>query len=86
MWRNYMNLRQKKIILVISFSILMIALMIVRYTSVSDILYVFLAIAAFVWLALFVFWWRCPHCGRGLGRLHFGTSYCPYCGNELYDD
>ena len=54
MWRNYMNLRQKKIILVISFSILMIALMIVRYTSISDILYVFLAIAAFVWLALFV--------------------------------
>ncbi len=29
-------------------------------------------------------WWRCPHCGRPLGRSH--GRCCPNCGKEIdYD-
>lgn len=28
--------------------------------------------------------WRCPSCGRYLGRPHFGSmNYCPHCGAPL---
>ena len=28
-------------------------------------------------------WWRCPHCGRHLGR--DDSKYCPGCGRRLDD-
>ena len=27
-------------------------------------------------------WWRCPSCGRFLGRTK--GQYCPHCGKEIY--
>ena len=34
---------------------------------------------------MFFFYWfyRCPSCGRCLGRHHWFIEYCPYCGNYL---
>ena len=26
-------------------------------------------------------WWRCPHCGKGLG--HGRPKYCPHCGKRI---
>ena len=30
-----------------------------------------------------VLYYRCPHCGRPLGRVGEGGSYCPHCGKAL---
>lgn len=32
-------------------------------------------------LALYSIWWRCPHCGKFLGRKH--ELHCRYCGKEV---
>jgi rubrerythrin len=37
-------------------------------------------IGAFV--VIFLAFWRCPHCGKSLGRLA-ELEYCPYCGQKL---
>jgi len=50
-------------------------------------------IALFFWLLPFIVyvilycvWWRCPHCGRMLGRTLFFTEFCRFCGKPLTDD
>lgn len=30
-----------------------------------------------------VLYYRCPHCGRPLGRIGEGGAYCPHCGKAL---
>ena len=32
-------------------------------------------------LVFYFIWYRCPHCGRHLGRAW--GAYCPYCGIEV---
>lgn len=32
-------------------------------------------------LGLYCVWWRCPHCGRFLGRKH--ELHCRYCGKAV---
>lgn len=32
-------------------------------------------------LALYSIWWRCPHCGKFLGRKH--ELHCRYCGKAV---
>lgn len=27
--------------------------------------------------------WRCPHCGRLLGKMRLDTEYCYYCSEKL---
>ncbi len=35
-------------------------------------------------LAVQIIFWRCPSCGRYLGRPHLGSiSFCPHCGAPL---
>lgn len=34
-------------------------------------------------IAVTVAWWRCPHCGAGLG--HGVPKFCPSCGRKLDD-
>ena len=36
----------------------------------------------FVDTGFYLRFWRCPHCGKSLGRLA-KVNYCPYCGEEL---
>ena len=44
------------------------------------------AVAVMVgWMVLTFFWWRCPHCGMGLGRLDRKT-HCPYCGESIWGE
>ncbi len=44
-------------------------------------------VAMIVSLLLFaLFWsslWRCPKCGKHLGRLGDGAKVCPHCGEPL---
>lgn len=49
------------------------------FTAIS-----FLALAGF-FLVDFLYW-RCPHCGRNLGRLGECGEYCTHCGKELFTD
>ena len=32
-------------------------------------------------LALYIIWWRCPYCGKFLGRKH--ELHCRYCGRAI---
>lgn len=36
----------------------------------------------FVDTGFYLRFWRCPHCGKSLGRLA-KVNYCSYCGEEL---
>lgn len=51
------------------------------WTKVS--LFCGLAIAAVIWVGILnIALWRCPHCGKNLGRME-KQKYCPHCGKEL---
>lgn len=32
-------------------------------------------------IGLYFLYWRCPHCGRDLGR--DGGAFCPHCGKQI---
>ena len=52
-------------------------------TSVSIPL-VILGIAIMLFaIVIGVLYYRCPHCGRPLGRIGEGGAYCPHCGKAL---
>ena len=52
-------------------------------TSVSVPL-VILGIAIMLFaIVIGVLYYRCPHCGRPLGRIGDSVAYCPYCGKAL---
>mgnify|MGYP000512560739 CR=1 FL=1 len=52
-------------------------------TSVSVPL-VILGIAIMLFaIVIGVLYYRCPHCGRPLGRIGEGSAYCPHCGKAL---
>ena len=52
-------------------------------TSVSVPL-VILGIAIMLFaIVIGVLYYRCPHCGRPLGRIGVGGAYCPHCGKAL---
>jgi len=52
-------------------------------TSVSVPL-VILGIAIMLFaIVIGVLYYRCPHCGRPLGRIGEGGAYCPHCGKAL---
>ena len=38
-----------------------------------------LAVFAVLWSQI----WRCPHCGKHLGRMADGSDRCPHCGEKL---
>ncbi len=38
-----------------------------------------LAVFAVLWSRL----WRCPQCGKHLGRMADGSDHCPHCGAKL---
>ena len=44
----------------------------------TDLQAQFMLLAA---LALYSIWWRCPHCGKFLGRKH--EVHCRYCGRAV---
>ena len=38
-----------------------------------------LAMFAVLWAQI----WRCPHCGKHLGRMAESSDRCPHCGEKL---
>lgn len=33
-----------------------------------------------------LFWIRCPHCGKRIGRTFEAQRFCPYCGEALGEE
>lgn len=44
---------------------------------------ILMAVLAVALVAVSLIWWRCPHCGRHLGR--DVPKFCPHCGHQLDD-
>lgn len=85
-----MNMRIKMRILRIGTVILILGtLMIALFFPqlLEDPIALFFIILPFiVYIILYCVWWRCPHCGRMLGRTLFFTEFCRFCGKSLTDD
>ena len=80
-------MKQKKTILmamiVLTFALLILANLLhglgrlVAYILMLASLVMFIL----VWAKL----WRCPHCGKHLGRMADWSGVCPHCGEKLED-
>ena len=38
-----------------------------------------------VYIGIKLLFWRCPHCGKQLGKLRLGRKYCYYCDKNVED-
>ena len=81
-----MSLRVKKIILTVLLLVVLVFAWICRSIGSNELAFLVLLPSLGVWIALDIKWWRCPSCGRYLGRFHFGAHHCQFCGSEIYDD
>lgn len=79
-----MDLRRKGKILWVSLCVLAALAMLSALLEMMWLVAV-AAAAMLAWLVLELSWWRCPHCGKFLGHLDQKT-YCPYCGESLYEE
>ena len=52
-------------------------------TSVSIPLVILGIAIMLVAIVIGVLYYRCPHCGRPLGRIGDSVAYCPHCGKAL---
>ena len=81
-----MRLRHKKVIL---FAVLILLILLAGLfgslfpTPIAIAIMVPLLI---VYLILYDRWWRCPGCGKSLGRLEIGVQHCKYCGHFLTEE
>ena len=77
-----MTLRKKRRLL--GGCIALLALLAVAVMLIGTVWIKIVLVAALVgYVALFSALWRCPYCGRGLGRIDQHFTYCPHCGKEL---
>ena len=69
------------------FAVLLVVFFIIatKFFAESGLFISLLIAALVVYTILAIVWWRCPHCGRYLGRIPPFSSHCPHCGNELDD-
>ena len=81
-----MRLRQKKILLFVGLLILLLAAVIVGSLFPVPIAIAILSPLLIVYLILYDKWWRCPRCGKSLGRLEVGVQHCKYCGQFLIEE
>ena len=80
-----MTLRQKRRLLGCGIALLIVLAVAVALTF-SVWAKIAVAAAGVGYVAMFFALWRCPYCGRGLGRIDENFIYCPHCGRELdYD-
>ncbi len=82
-----MNMRKKKNI----FTVCIVAILLIAFSVylVPDAIKPFFMavsiISVTIFMIVFFAMWRCPHCGRSLGRLDNAT-HCKYCGKKLYEN
>lgn len=81
-----MRLRQKKILLFAGLLILLLLAGILGSLFPVPIAIAILSPLLIVYLILYDKWWRCPRCGKSLGRLEVGVQHCKYCGQFLIEE
>lgn len=81
-----MSFQRKKIILLIAMTVLILMAWLFSQLGSGELLFLVFIPLLIVWVVLCYKWWRCPHCGRSLGRIELGVSHCKYCGHELSDE
>lgn len=81
-------MNKKRVILIVSTAVVVLLVLILRLIPESAQPYYlfFVALAVIADLILFGVLWRCPHCGRHLGRRIDGSAYCKYCGKKLDEE
>ena len=62
-------------------ALMVLLLVIVWYTDIFQLVFPALGLVALVFLLNRLFW-KCPHCGKNLGRLE-KQNHCHNCGKEL---
>ena len=45
--------------------------------------YILMIVSLGMFVLLWSRLWRCPHCGKHLGRIGDGAKVCPHCGEPL---
>lgn len=45
--------------------------------------YILMIVSLGMFVPLWSRLWRCPHCGKHLGRMGGGSNVCPQCGEKL---
>ena len=83
-----MTLRQtKRTILTLgicTFSCILLAYLVVKQTALCIALLVLALVLCAVVVVINIVFWRCPYCGKGLGR--DSGKFCQHCGKELNID
>lgn len=49
----------------------------------QDLWLLAIVVLALLYAAVKLLFWRCPHCGRLLGKLRLDSDYCYYCEEKL---
>ena len=80
------HLRRKKIILFAVFLLLILLAALFGSLFPTPIAIAIMAPLLIVFLILYDRWWRCPRCGKSLGRLEIGVHHCKYCGHFLIEE
>ena len=62
-------------------ALMVLLLVIVWYADIFQLVFPALGLVALVFLLNRLFW-KCPHCGKNLGRLE-KQNHCHNCGKEL---
>ena len=81
-----MRLRQKRILLFVILLILLLSAIIFGSLFPIPIAIAIMAPLLIVYLILYDRWWRCPGCGKSLGRFEIGVKHCKYCGQFLIEE
>ena len=70
------------------YGLLAVAFLCMALAFIGDVLrewllYGFMVLIVAFAVCLFLFW-RCPHCGKHLGRMD-NAEFCKHCGEKLYE-
>ena len=80
-----LNMKQKKTVLTVMMAISFALLLLANFlhglgrTVAWILLIVSLGMFVLVWAKI----WRCPYCGKHLGRMADGATHCPSCGMPI---
>ncbi len=79
-----MQLKTVKTICFTLVAVCCIFLLLLLLMPVSAFGYAAIGAVALMGVFLLLFW-RCPHCGKGLGQMEISSKakYCRYCGKEI---
>ncbi len=54
--------------------------------TVKNVFYIALLVYLVIYFILTIVLWRCPECGKYLGKVNFSIVKCPHCGSIIVPD